>query len=136
MTPRILILCGALLLALGVATGAFGAHGLRRLVTPDLLEVWRTGAHYQLIHGAGLLLVAALWPRLAPTPAAWAGGLMLAGVVIFSGSLYALVLTGTPILGAVTPVGGILMILSWLMLAWAACKPHGGPAAYNESPRD
>lgn len=122
MTPRFLILCGALLLALGVAAGAFGAHGLRQLVAPDLLDVWRTATHYQLIHGAGLLLVAALWPRLAPTPAAWAGGLMLAGLLIFSGSLYALVLTGTRALGAITPVGGLLMILSWLALAWAASR--------------
>ena len=122
MTPRILILCGALALALGVATGAFGAHGLKRLVAPDLLEVWRTAAHYQLIHGAGLLLIAALWPRLAPAPAAWAGGLMLAGLIVFSGSLYALVLTDLRALGAVTPIGGLLMILSWLALAWAACR--------------
>ena len=120
MTPRFLILCGALVLALGVAAGAFGAHGLRRLVTPDLLEVWRTAAHYQLIHGAGLLLVAALWPRLAPAPAAWAGGLMLAGLLIFSGSLYALVLSSVRVLGAITPIGGLLMIASWLALAWAA----------------
>ena len=132
MTPRILILCGALLLALGVATGAFGAHGLRHLVTPDLLEIWHTAAHYQMMHAGGLLLVAALWPRLAPTPAAWAGGLMLAGLLVFSGSLYALVLTGIRALGAVTPIGGVLMILSWLMLAWAACKPQRGPAAYND----
>ena len=122
MTPRFLIVCGALLLALGVATGAFGAHGLRRLATPDLLDVWRTAAHYQLIHAAGLLLVAALWPRLAPAPAAWAGGLMLAGLLIFSGSLYALVLSGVRVLGAVTPIGGLLLILSWLTLAWAAFK--------------
>jgi uncharacterized membrane protein YgdD (TMEM256/DUF423 family) len=120
VTPRFLILCGALVLALGVAAGAFGAHGLKRLVTPDLLEIRRTAAHYQLIHGAGLLLVAALWPRLLPTPAAWAGGLMLAGLIVFSGSLYALVLTGARALGAVTPIGGLLMILSWLALAWAA----------------
>jgi len=120
MTPRILILCGALLLALGVAAGAFGAHGLRRVLSPDLLETWRTAAHYQLIHGLGLLLVAALWSSLAPTPAAWAGGLMLAGVLIFSGSLYVLALTGIRVLGAVTPIGGLLMIASWLCLAWGA----------------
>ncbi|WP_298015251.1 DUF423 domain-containing protein [uncultured Castellaniella sp.] len=122
MTPRFLILCGALVLALGVATGAFGAHGLRRLVAPDLLETWRTAAHYQLIHGLGLLLIAALWSRLAPAPAAWAGGLMLAGLLIFSLSLYALVLTGIQALGALTPVGGLLMILSWLALALAAWR--------------
>ncbi|MGB3837174.1 DUF423 domain-containing protein [Castellaniella sp.] len=122
MTPRILILCGALLLALGVAAGAFGAHGLRRVLSPDLLETWRTAAHYQLIHGLGLLLVAALWSSLAPTPAAWAGSLMLAGVLIFSGSLYVLALTGIRVLGAVTPIGGLLMIASWLCLAWGAWR--------------
>ncbi len=125
MNPRILILCGALILALGVAAGAFGAHGLRRLVAPELLESWRTAAHYQLVHGAGLLLLAALWPRLAPGPAGWAGLLMLLGVVLFSGSLYALVLTGVRALGAVTPLGGLLMILSWLLLAWAAWRHPG-----------
>ncbi|MFV0282600.1 MAG: DUF423 domain-containing protein [Castellaniella sp.] len=122
MTSRFLMLCGALILALGVAAGAFGAHGLKRLVTPDQLEVWRTAAHYQMIHGIGLLLIAALWPRLAAAPGALAGGLMLAGLVIFSGSLYALVLTGVRALGAITPVGGLLMIFSWLTLAWAAWR--------------
>ncbi|MGB6007337.1 DUF423 domain-containing protein [Castellaniella sp.] len=126
MTPRSLILCGALVLALGVAAGAFGAHGLRRLVTPDLLDTWRTAAHYQIVHGLGLLLIAALWSRLAPAPAAWAGGLMLAGLLIFSASLYALVLTGIRGLGAITPLGGLLLILSWLALALAAWR--GAPA--------
>lgn len=122
MTPRFLILCGALVLALGVAAGAFGAHGLRRLVTPDLLDTWRTAAHYQVIHGLGLLLIAALWTHLAPAPAAWAGGLMLTGLLIFSISLYVLVLSGIRVLGAVTPIGGLLLILSWLTLALAAWR--------------
>lgn len=122
MSPRFLILCGALVLALGVAAGAFGAHGLRRLVTPDLLDTWRTAAHYQVIHGLGLLLIAALWSRLAPGPAAWTAGLMLAGLLIFSASLYALVLTGIRGLGAFTPVGGLLLILSWLALGLAAWR--------------
>ncbi|WP_345797517.1 DUF423 domain-containing protein [Castellaniella sp. MT123] len=126
MTPRFLILCGAVILALGVAAGAFGAHGLRRLVTPELLDTWRTAAHYQMIHGLGLLALAALWARLAPTPAVWAGGLMLAGLLLFCGSLYALVLTSIRILGAITPVGGLLLILSWLALALAAWR---GPNA-------
>jgi uncharacterized membrane protein YgdD (TMEM256/DUF423 family) len=125
MSIRFLIACGALILACGVAAGAFGAHGLRRMVTPDLLDVWRTAAHYQMIHGLGLLLLAALASRLAPTPAAWAAGLMLAGLVLFSGSLYALVLSGHKLLGAITPIGGALMILSWLALAWAGWRGPG-----------
>jgi len=125
MNPRLLILCGALCLASGVAAGAFGAHGLRRLVAPDLLDVWRTAAHYQMIHGLGLLLMAALWSHLSPTPAAWGACAMLIGIVLFSGSLYTLVLTGQKALGAITPAGGALMILSWLMLAWAAWRGTG-----------
>lgn len=122
MNPRILIICGALLLALGVAAGAFGAHGLRRFVTPDLLETWRTAAHYQMLHGIGLLLIAALWPSLSHSLASWAGGLMLAGAVLFSGSLYALVLTGVRVLGVVTPFGGLALVSAWVLLAWAAYR--------------
>ncbi|HEX7385789.1 MAG TPA: DUF423 domain-containing protein [Castellaniella sp.] len=122
MLPRTLILCGALAMALGVATGAFGAHGLRRMVSADLLSVWQTAAHYQLIHGLGLLALAALWPRLAPGLALWSSWTMLLGMILFSGSLYALVLTGHRLLGAITPVGGALLILSWLLLAGAAWR--------------
>lgn len=125
MTPRFLILCGAVILALGVAAGAFGAHGLRRTIPPDLLDTWRTAAHYQMIHGLGLLLLAAVWTRLAPAPAAWSGGLMLAGLLLFSASLYTLVLTGIRAFGAITPVGGLLLILSWVMLALAAWRGPG-----------
>lgn len=120
MTPRTLIICGALLLALGVAAGAFGAHGLRRIVTPELLDTWRTAAQYQMLQGLGLLLVAALWSQLSQPIAPWAAGLMLAGVLIFSGSLYILVLTGIRTLGAITPIGGLLMISAWVLIAWAA----------------
>lgn len=122
MNPRMLIVCGALVLALGVVAGAFGAHGLRRIASPESLETWRTAAHYQMLHGLGLLLIAAIWSHVSPMPASWAAGLMLAGIVVFSGSLYALVLTGTRVLGAITPVGGLLMIAAWIVLAWAAWR--------------
>jgi uncharacterized membrane protein YgdD (TMEM256/DUF423 family) len=124
MNPRMLIVCGALVLALGVAAGAFGAHGLRRIASPESLETWRTAAHYQMLHGLGLLLIAAIWSHVSPMSASWAAGLMLAGIVVFSGSLYALVLTGTRVLGAITPVGGLLMIAAWIVLAWAAWRGH------------
>ncbi len=126
MSIRTMIIAGALLLALGVAAGAFGAHGLRRVVSPDLLEVWRTAVLYQLIHGLGLLLLAALARSLDPGLAAWAAGLMLAGVLVFSGSLYALTLSGVRALGAVTPVGGVLMIAAWAVLALAAWRSAPG----------
>jgi uncharacterized membrane protein YgdD (TMEM256/DUF423 family) len=100
----------------GVALGAFGAHGLRsRGVSPELLEVWKTGVLYHLVHALALLGVAAAgerlaWPRLT-------GGLFLAGILIFSGSLYALTLSGARLWGAVTPVGGLAFLAGWLALA-------------------
>ncbi|MCB9663157.1 MAG: DUF423 domain-containing protein [Alphaproteobacteria bacterium] len=101
--------------ALGVALGAFGAHGLKGVVTdPHLLEVWDTGARYHLIHALALLAVAA-----HPARPAWAGGLFLAGIVLFSGSLYLMTLTGFRWLGAVTPLGGLCFIAGWLVLAFA-----------------
>ncbi len=122
MSIRTLIIVGALILALGVAAGAFGAHGLKRVVSPDLLEVWKTAVLYQMVHGLGLLLVAALARALDPGLAAWAGWLMLGGVLVFSGSLYLLTLSGVRALGAITPVGGVLMIAAWAVLALAAWR--------------
>ncbi len=113
---------GAALCGLGVVLGAFGAHGLRARVTPDLLAVFETGVRYHLIHALGLLAVA--WAA-ARWPAAWvsaAGWLFVAGIVIFSGSLYLLVLTGTRWLGAVTPIGGLCLIAGWALLAVGALR--------------
>lgn len=102
--------------ALGVGLGAFGAHGLKRVVTdPHLLEVWDTAARYHLIHAVALGLVAA-HPR-APSAA---GGLFVAGTLIFSGSLYLMTLTDQRWLGAITPIGGLCLIAGWLALAFSA----------------
>lgn len=117
---RSLVVAGALNLALAVAAGAFGAHGLRDRLPPDLLATWQTGAHYHLAHGLGMLAVAALLPRLAPRPGALAGWLLFAGIVLFSGSLYALALTGARVLGAVAPLGGACFLAGWCLLAVAA----------------
>ena len=103
-----------------VALGAFGAHGLKSRVGPDLLGVWETGVRYHLVHALGLLAIgwaAERWPG-----AAIAGWLFLAGTLIFSGSLYVLVLAGQRWLGAVTPLGGLAFIAGWLWLAWAAVR--------------
>ena len=101
--------------ALAVALGAFGAHGLKQVVTdPHLLEVWDTGARYHLVHAVALLGVAA-----HPNSPAWAGRLFLLGTLFFSGSLYAMALTDVRILGAVTPIGGVCFIAGWLVLAMA-----------------
>lgn len=122
MRTRTIIVTAALLLTLGVATGAFGAHGLRAHVSPDMLAVWQTAVLYQLVHALGLLATAALRPHLDARLASVAAGFLLAGVLIFSGSLYALVLSGVGILGAVTPLGGVSFMIGWLFLALAALR--------------
>jgi uncharacterized membrane protein YgdD (TMEM256/DUF423 family) len=117
---RVFFAVGAVLGAIGVAAGAFGAHGLRSRVAPELLAVFETGVRYHLVHALALLATAwaaARWPGAAVTAAGW---LFLAGILVFSGSLYLLVLTGIRALGAVTPVGGVALIAGWVMLAWAA----------------
>jgi len=115
-----LFLVACLLMAAGVALGAFGAHGLRARLAPDLLAIFETGVRYHLVHGLAAL-VAALVARAAPGRAArGAGWLFVGGVVVFSGSLYLLALTGTRWLGAITPVGGLAWIAAWVMLAGAA----------------
>jgi uncharacterized membrane protein YgdD (TMEM256/DUF423 family) len=111
---------GALLAAVGVALGAFGAHGLKARVAPELLAVFETGVRYHLIHALGLFVVAAAaarWPGVWVSAAGW---LFTAGIVLFAGSLYLLVLTGARWLGAITPLGGVCFILGWLALAAAA----------------
>ncbi len=122
MPSRYLVLIAALVLMTGVAAGAFGAHGLKRIVDADMLAIWHTAVLYQLVHGIGMLLVALLATHFAPSLLNTAAALMFAGVLVFSGSLYVLVLTGTPWLGAITPIGGLAFIAAWAMVAWAAYR--------------
>lgn len=104
---------------LAVALGAFGAHGLRGSVDPSLLDVWQTAVQYQMYHALVLLLIV-LAGSLQPLRLLnWAAGLLIAGTLLFSGSLYALVLSGIKTLGMVTPVGGVLFLLGWLVLSFA-----------------
>ncbi len=124
MTDRHMLMAGALALLVGVAAGAFGAHGLKRIISPDLLEVWNTAVLYHLIHALGLVVLAALDARFGSALLSWAGAVMLAGIIIFSGSLYVLALTGTKWLGAITPLGGLAFIVSWLMVAIAAFRTN------------
>lgn len=105
---------------LGVALGAFGAHALRARSSPEMLAVFETGVRYQMYHAFAMFAAAwalARWPRRV---FGVAGCLFLAGIVVFSGSLYALALTGTRWLGAITPVGGVAFLAGWLCLAWGA----------------
>jgi uncharacterized membrane protein YgdD (TMEM256/DUF423 family) len=102
-----------------VAAGAFGAHALRETLAPDLLEVFETAARYQMFHAIALLVCG-----VAPLPPSrglrWAPRLFLAGTVLFSGSLYALALSGVRSWGAVTPLGGAAWLAGWAALAWSA----------------
>jgi uncharacterized membrane protein YgdD (TMEM256/DUF423 family) len=111
---------GALLAASGVALGAFGAHALRGSLDAAALGWWQTAVQYQMWHALALIAIAALPLRSRAAP--WLIG---CGTLIFSGSLYAMALTGVRALGAVTPVGGALMILGWLALAAAALRRRG-----------
>ncbi len=113
---------GALSAGLGVATGAFGAHGLRARVTPELLAVFETGVRYQMYHAFGLLAVAWAVGRWPGSNAGAAGWLFVVGTVLFSGSLYVLALGGPRWLGAVTPIGGLCFLAGWARLAWAGVR--------------
>jgi len=110
---RVFALAAAAVALIGVAAGAFGAHGLEGRLPPEALEVFETGVRYQMYHALGLLGVAALGSRWPDPLWGVAGWLFLAGIVLFSGSLYALALTGVRWLGAITPVGGVCFLAGW-----------------------
>ena len=113
---------GAILGFIGVAAGAFGAHALKGRLSPELLTVFETGARYQLYHSLALL-AAGLGQARCPSPLwSWAGALFGVGVLLFSGSLYLLALTGVRWLGAITPFGGLALLAAWLLLAIAALR--------------
>ena len=116
------MLAGALAGFVGVAFGAFGAHGLRGRLSPDMLAVFETGVRYQMYHALALMLTAALMMtgRIeSGRAAAAAGWLFVAGIVLFSGSLYLLAVTGITVLGAITPIGGVAFLLGWACFAIA-----------------
>lgn len=114
---------GAVLGMVGVILGAFGAHAMRARLSPELLDVWQTAVQYQLWHVLAVLAIAALGAQLPGTRLlAVAGWTMVAGVVVFSGSLYLLAATGMRGVGAVTPVGGALLVAGWALLAWALLR--------------
>ena len=119
---RIFFFLGAVSAFIGVAAGAFGAHGLKGRIEPELLAVFETGVRYQMYHA--LALIAAAWAYARqPTKVTAAGGwLFVLGIIVFSGSLYLLSLSGVRWLGAVTPLGGLAFLAGWVCLAWAAIK--------------
>ncbi len=120
---RLFILLGSLSGFLAVVLGAFGAHALRGRLSPELNAVYHTAEQYQFFHSLALLAIGLLALHL-PTSGAlrWAGWSMVAGVVLFSGSLYALAITGVRALGIITPFGGTAFIVGWILLAVAAAR--------------
>jgi uncharacterized membrane protein YgdD (TMEM256/DUF423 family) len=122
-TAKLFLTSGAALALTAVLLGAFGAHTLKDHLSPEMLAVYHTGVEYQFYHALGLLAVGIL-ANSTPNSRAlkWSGVLMIAGIVLFSGSLYALVLTSTHWLGAVTPAGGVAFIAAWACLIAAVLK--------------
>jgi uncharacterized membrane protein YgdD (TMEM256/DUF423 family) len=123
MSARLTLGIASLAMFLAVALGAFGAHALKERLSGDMTAVWETAVQYHAWHalamfGLGLLMLH--WPERADLRlASW---LLLGGIVLFSGSLYALALSGVRGLGAVTPIGGVLFLAGWLVLAWAVAR--------------
>jgi uncharacterized membrane protein YgdD (TMEM256/DUF423 family) len=111
---------GAVFGFVGVGLGAFGAHGLRGRLSPEMLAVFETGVRYHMYHTLALLLTAAMMTRIDGRAMTAAGWCFTAGIFLFSGSLYALAFTGVTILGAVTPLGGLAFLAGWACLAIAA----------------
>jgi uncharacterized membrane protein YgdD (TMEM256/DUF423 family) len=122
-TAKLFIAIGAIAGAIGVVLGAFGAHALKARLSPELLTVYQTGVQYHLWHALGLAAIGVVAVHLpASAPLKWAGWLMLAGIVLFSGSLYALATTGARWLGAITPFGGAAFVAAWLAFTYAVLR--------------
>jgi uncharacterized membrane protein YgdD (TMEM256/DUF423 family) len=120
---KLFVALGSLNMFLSVALGAFGAHGLKNKLSSDMLNVYETGVRYHMIHAIGLIVIGLLAEKLGnPSMLGWSGWLMLAGIVLFAGSLYALSISGVKILGAITPIGGVCFLAAWILLAIAALR--------------
>ncbi len=123
MTARTLLTLAGIFAALAVLLGAFGAHGLKEKLTPEMLLVYQTAVQYHMWHALGLAVIgfAALqWPHAGALR--WAGVLVILGIILFSGSLYALALTNMKMLGAITPFGGLAFIVAWVVFAVSIWK--------------
>lgn len=122
---KLFVVVGAIMAGLAVAAGAFGAHALEARLDERMLEVWETAARYQMYHALGLIAAAWLGQQVQHSATTVAGVAFIAGIVLFSGSLYVLALSGIRWLGAITPIGGVGFIIGWAALAFAASKLAG-----------
>lgn len=122
---RFILGAGAIITGIGVAFGAFGAHGLKSILNPASLAIYQTGVQYQLIHGLALVAIGSSQAAVQAVKLRLVSRLWVAGVVLFSGSLYALAITGIKILGAITPLGGVCFLSGWVILAVTALRKTG-----------
>ncbi|MBS4206842.1 DUF423 domain-containing protein [Bacillus sp. FJAT-50079] len=114
---KVFIIIGAINAFLSVALGAFGAHALEGKIEPRYLEVWKTGVTYQMFHALGLIAIGIIGRNVSPSVLLSSSGwFMLAGIILFSGSLYVLSTSGIKVLGAITPLGGVAFLISWVLL--------------------
>lgn len=117
MKPSVFLFLGTTCAFLAVAFGAFGAHSLKTLITLEMLAVYKTGVEYQMWHAFGLITIALMQQHDTQSLLLkWAGALMFLGIILFSGSLYALAILNLPILGAITPIGGVCFLIAWSLL--------------------
>jgi len=120
---KLFLSAGGLAALAAVALGAFGAHALKNRLSAEMLAVWHTGVEYHIYHALGLLAVGLLTQQLPGSALLkWSGWAMLAGIILFSGSLYALALSGERWLGAITPVGGVAFLVAWALLVAAVLR--------------
>jgi uncharacterized membrane protein YgdD (TMEM256/DUF423 family) len=120
---KLFILMGSIVMALSVAIGAFGAHGLEPRLSERMMKNYQTGVQYHMIHGIGLIIVGLVALKLTSSSILnGAGWSFLIGIILFSGSLYAMALTGETKLGAITPIGGLAFIVGWVLLGLAAVR--------------
>lgn len=122
MMSKTIIMTASVLLALAVAIGAFGAHGLKAHLSPEMLQTYKTGVEYHFYHALGLLLVGVLSVSMPSNLLNWSAFLLALGIILFSGSLYVLAISGIKWLGAITPIGGLCFIAGWIVLLLAVWK--------------
>lgn len=120
MQERHILAGAAISMFIAIGLGAFGAHGLKQILSVEMLAIWQTAVQYQLIHGLALFALAIVYPRFAPharSSTIFIALCFIGGTVLFSGSLYVLALSGIKVLGAITPLGGVAFLIGWLLLA-------------------
>jgi uncharacterized membrane protein YgdD (TMEM256/DUF423 family) len=120
---KVFLLLGSIFAFIAIALGAFGAHGLEGKISERSLQIWKTAVQYQMFQTGGLFIIAFLIDKFgSTTQLTWAGWMSVIGIVLFSGSLYILSVSGIKILGAITPLGGLAFLISWILVGLAVMK--------------